>query len=158
MCIQCECARDCSTAKRTSAGKPRWYGAQGAEVRKARPDGRAQILNKIYLRLILYDMVELSSKQRKLLEKAAQPMSAMVQVGGAGMTEQQVAQIDRCLADHELIKVKFNEFKEDKKELTAEVVQKTDATLVRIIGNVAVLYRPAEKAEDRQYEKALKKA
>ena len=103
-------------------------------------------------------METLSSKQRKVLEKFAQPMSAMVQIGGAGMTEQQIAQIDRCLADHELIKIKFNEFKEDKTELTADLVQKTDATLVRIIGNMAVLYRPAEKAEDRQYEKALKKA
>ncbi len=103
-------------------------------------------------------MTELTSKQRKVLEKYAQPMSALVQIGGAGLTESQVAQIDRCLADHELIKVKFNEFKEDKKDLTAEVVQKTNATLVRIIGNVAILYRPAEKADERQYEKALKKA
>ena len=103
-------------------------------------------------------MIEHSSKQRKVLEKYAQPMSAIVQIGGAGLTEQQVAQIDRCLGDHELIKIKFNEFKEDKKELTAELVQKTDASLVRIIGNVAILYRPAEKVEDRQYEKALKKA
>jgi len=103
-------------------------------------------------------MTELTSKQRKVLEKFAQPMSAMVQIGGAGLTEAQVAQIDRCLADHELIKVKFNEFKDDKKDLTGEVVQRTDATLVRIIGNVAILYRPAEKADDRQYEKALKKA
>ena len=68
-------------------------------------------------------MTELTSKQRKVLEKFAQPMSALVQIGGAGLTEAQVAQIDRCLADHELIKVKFNEFKDDKKDLTGEVVQ-----------------------------------
>lgn len=103
-------------------------------------------------------MNELSSKQRKVLEKFAQPMNALVQVGGAGMTEQQIAQIDRCLADHELIKIKFNEFKDDKKPLTEQVATQTKATIVRIIGNVAILYRPAEKADERQYEKELKKA
>lgn len=102
-------------------------------------------------------MAELSSKQRKLLEKHAQPLSALVQIGGAGLTEQQITQIDRCLADHELIKVKFNEFKEDKRDLTMQVAERINATIVRIIGNVAILYRPAENPEKRAYEKALGK-
>ena len=50
-----------------------------------------------------------------------------------------------------------NEFKEEKHELTAELCKSCDAALVRIIGNVAVLYKPAEKPADRKYEKELKK-
>ena len=102
-------------------------------------------------------MIELSSKQRKILEKSAHPLPALVQIGGAGVTEAQTAHVARCLADHELIKVKFNEFKDDKHALAEQLAAQTDATLVRIIGNVAILYRPAEKPADRQYEKQLAK-
>ena len=56
-------------------------------------------------------MIELNSKQRKILEKAAQPLSSAVLIGGAGLTDEQVAQINSMLKIHELIKVKFNEYK-----------------------------------------------
>ena len=97
-------------------------------------------------------MIELNSKQRKLLEKAAHDLQPVVIVGGAGMTDGVIQMTDKALADHELIKVKYNEYKEEKQELTAEVCEKTGATLVRIIGNVAILFREAEKEEDRKFK------
>ncbi len=97
-------------------------------------------------------MIELNSKQRKLLEKAAHDLQPVVIVGGAGMTDGVIQMADKALADHELIKVKYNEYKEEKQELTTELCEKTSATLVRIIGNVAILYREAEKEEDRQFK------
>ena len=99
--------------------------------------------------------MEINSKQRKFLEKEAQPMSALVQVGGAGVTENQISQIVRLLNEHELIKVKFNEFKDEKKELTAQIAEKTGSTAVRLIGNVAIFYLPAKKVSDRKYEAEL---
>ena len=101
--------------------------------------------------------MEINAKQRKLLEKNAQPLSPLVQVGGAGGTENQIAQISRLLGEHELIKVKFNEFKEEKRELGVEIAEKTNSTAVRLIGNVLILYKPAEKTNDRKFEKELKK-
>lgn len=103
-------------------------------------------------------MIELTSKQRKILEKAAQPMSPLVLIGGAGVTEEQLKQIGIVLKDHELIKVKFNEYKDEKQELSRSIAEQTDSTLVRIIGNVALFYKEAEKPENRNYAKALKKA
>lgn len=97
-------------------------------------------------------MIELNSKQRKLLEKAAHDMQPLVIIGGAGLTDGVVGMVDTSLAAHELIKVKFNEYKEEKQELTEEICQKCDATLVRIIGNVAILFRLAEKEEDRKFK------
>ncbi|MBR0099711.1 MAG: YhbY family RNA-binding protein, partial [Treponema sp.] len=41
--------------------------------------------------------MEINAKQRKLLERNAQPLSPLVQVGGAGVTENQIAQISRLL-------------------------------------------------------------
>lgn len=102
-------------------------------------------------------MLELNSKQRKFLEKSAHNLQPIVIVGGAGMTEGVMQMTDKALADHELIKVKFNEYKEEKQELSRELSEKIGAVIVRIIGNVAILYRPAEKAEERRFEKELKK-
>ena len=90
--------------------------------------------------------MEFTSKQRKYLEKLAHDLNPVVIVGGAGMTEGVEQLIEKTLASHELIKVKFNEYKDDKQELISEVCNKIGATLVRIIGNVAILYK--EKDED----------
>lgn len=97
-------------------------------------------------------MIELNSKQRKLLEKAAHDLQPVVIIGGAGLTDGVIGMTAASLTAHELIKVKFNEYKDEKKELTEELCLKTDATLVRIIGNVAILFRPALKEEDRKFK------
>lgn len=93
--------------------------------------------------------MELTSRQRKILEKAAHPLSAAVLVGGAGVTPGLCSQVSAALKTHEIIKVKFNEFKDEKIPLAEKIAQSTDSTLVRITGNVAVFYRPAEEPKDR---------
>ena len=102
-------------------------------------------------------MVELNSKQRKFLEKEAHNLSPVVIIGGAGVTEGVINMVFSSIASHELIKVKFNEYKEEKKELTEEILEATDTTLVRMIGNVIILYKPAEKEENQSFAKQLAK-
>ncbi len=63
-------------------------------------------------------------------------------VGAKGVTDGLIGSVDLALADHELIKVKFVEFKEAKKEIAAEIAQATKSELVGLIGNIAILYRP----------------
>lgn len=101
-------------------------------------------------------MNEITSKQRKFLEKKAQPLNAVVQIGGAGVTDEQVKQISAVIGVHELIKIKFNEFKDEKKELSVQIAEKTGAILVRIIGNVAIFYKAAEKEKNRKFELELR--
>ena len=97
-------------------------------------------------------MIELTSKQRKYLEKEAHDLQPVVIVGGAGVTQGVVSMADSALTAHELIKIKFNEYKDEVKELTAEICEKCDATLVRIIGFTAILFREAEEKENRKYK------
>ena len=104
------------------------------------------------------NMIELSSKQRKILEKYAQSLQSVVIVGQNGVTESVEKMTDSALAAHELIKISFNEFKDEKRDLAASLSKACSAVLVRVIGNKAILYRPAEKADERKYEKALEKA
>ncbi len=97
-------------------------------------------------------MTELTSKQRKILEKAAHLLSPVVIIGSAGLTEGVIEMTENSLAAHELIKVKFNEYKDEKKDLTQELASKTNSTLVRLIGNIAILYREAEEPENRKFK------
>lgn len=96
--------------------------------------------------------MKLNSKQRKILEKAAHDLQPVVIVGGAGVTDGVINMVDTSLSSHELIKVKYNEYKDEKVELTNEMCEKCNATLVRIIGNIAILYREAEDPADRKFE------
>ena len=95
-------------------------------------------------------MIELTSRQRKNLEKIAHDLQPVVIVGGAGVTDGVISMIDNSLAAHELIKVKFNEYKDEIRELTADICEKCDATLVRIIGFTVILFREAEEEENRK--------
>ena len=95
-------------------------------------------------------MIELTSKQRKNLEKLAHNLNPIVIIGGAGLTEGVTNMVASSLEAHELLKIKFNEYKDEKKELITEVCQQLDASLVRIIGNVAILFRPAPEEDDRK--------
>lgn len=103
-------------------------------------------------------MMELTSKQRKVLEKAAHSLEPVVIVGQNGVTASLEDMTKVQLAKHELIKVKFNEFKEEKKTLSLEIAEACDATLIRIIGNIAILYKESEEADNRKYSSALAKA
>jgi RNA-binding protein len=58
--------------------------------------------------------------------------------------------VDEALALHELIKIKFSEFKEQKKELAPQIAEKTSSHLVHQVGNVIVLYRQQPDPERRK--------
>ena len=95
-------------------------------------------------------MIELSSRQRKALERLANPLEPNVIVGQNGITEGLEAKVAMELDAHELIKIKFNEFKDENRELAEAVSKNSGASLVRIIGNVAVLYKPQPDTEKRK--------
>ena len=77
-------------------------------------------------------MKQLTSSQRKILSAAASKLNALVIIGQNGLSEGIVKKCAECLENHELVKIKFNEFKDEKKSLTEELCQKTGAALVRI--------------------------
>ncbi|MCR5289575.1 MAG: YhbY family RNA-binding protein [Treponema sp.] len=96
-------------------------------------------------------MKTITSSQRKQLTKASQSLNPIVQIGQNGVTDAVLAKIEASLASHELLKVKYLEFKDEKQDLSEQIAVQCNAVLVRIIGNIALFYRPAEKEEDRAY-------
>jgi RNA-binding protein len=86
-------------------------------------------------------MDELTNAEIRQLKARAQHLEPMFKVGKAGLSEGFIKSVDEGLALHELVKVKFVEFKEDKKTLAPELAEKTSSRLIMRVGNVAVLYR-----------------
>ena len=93
---------------------------------------------------------QLKGSQRKYLRSQAHHLKHLVIIGRNGLTEQVMGSVDRALYDHELIKIKFGDFKEGKTEIAAAIAQGTDSENVGIIGNIAIFYRPHPEEEKRR--------
>jgi RNA-binding protein len=85
---------------------------------------------------------ELTTTQRKYLRSLANPIQATVMVGKQGVSEALLAKLGQELDAHELVKVRFLEFKDERVALTDTLIAATGAALVGMIGHVATLYRP----------------
>jgi RNA-binding protein len=87
-------------------------------------------------------MIPLTKAQIRAFKAQAQRLKATLKIGNDGMSPQFLAALDEALKHHELVKVKFAELKDQKKELSPQLAQKTLSHLVTRVGNVVVLYRP----------------
>ena len=63
-------------------------------------------------------MEQLKGSQRKYLRSQAHHLKPLVLIGRNGINQQVIGSVDLALKDHELIKVKFGEFKDAKKEMS----------------------------------------
>lgn len=93
-------------------------------------------------------MSPLTNPQIRELKARSQRLKAVIKVGKEGLTPQFFAALDQALTRQELLKVKFGDFKEQKKELAPQLAEKTGSHLILRVGNVAVLYRPKPPAPD----------
>ena len=84
---------------------------------------------------------EMTSKTRAQLRSKAQALSPVVMVGHEGITEGVIAALDAALTDHELVKVRFQDFKEMVRDLSVQLANKTASVLVSTTGFTAVFYR-----------------
>ena len=87
----------------------------------------------------------LTSAQTRFLRGQAHGLKAMLQVGGKGLTNALVNEVDSALEHHELIKVKVGgDDREARDALIGELASRTGAALVQRIGHTAILYRPSK--------------
>lgn len=83
----------------------------------------------------------LANPEIRKLKAAAQHLKPTFKIGKAGLSSQFLQSVDEGLKHHELLKVKFDEFKEQKKELAPLLAERTSSHLILQVGNVVVLYR-----------------
>ncbi len=92
-------------------------------------------------------MISLSQKEIRQLKARAQTLKAVLKVGRQGVSAEFLAALDEALKHRELLKVKFDEFKEQRHELAPQIAEKSGSFLVTMVGHVLVLYRPRPTAE-----------
>ncbi len=94
--------------------------------------------------------MSLSTAEKKRLRQIGHHLNPVVLLGGNGLTESVIAEIDARLEDHELIKVRVGG--EDRAARLAaidEIAQATKAEVAQIIGKLVLLYRAARKPDPK---------
>jgi RNA-binding protein len=71
-------------------------------------------------------------------------------MGHAGLSDGFIKTVNEALELHELVKVKFDDHKEQKKQLAKDIVAKTNSHLVMQVGHVVVLFREQPDAAKRK--------
>jgi len=92
----------------------------------------------------------LAMRDRKRLRQIAHHLQPVVTVGDAGMTDPVVAETNRALADHELIKVRLHGDDRDARTRTIDdLARACEAVVIQTIGKIVVLYRRNPEAPPR---------
>ena len=81
-------------------------------------------------------------KTRKQLKQIAHHLDPVVSVGDHGLSESVLAEAERALNDHELIKVRIHSADRDERAtLGGEIASRCSAEVVQKIGKIFVLYK-----------------
>jgi putative YhbY family RNA-binding protein len=84
----------------------------------------------------------LSNKERAHLKARAHALEPVVQTGTAGITDAVVAEVDRSLTAHELIKVRIgSDDRAARVALGDELCARTGAAAVDRVGKILILWR-----------------
>jgi RNA-binding protein len=75
------------------------------------------------------------------LKKQAQSLKPHILIGRKGLTREQINNIKTKLEIHHLIKIKFNEHKDQKQILTQKILEETDTKKIDSIGNTLIIYK-----------------
>ncbi|MCP1726991.1 RNA-binding protein [Natronospira proteinivora] len=87
-------------------------------------------------------IAQLNEAQKKHLKRLAHHRKPIVQTGANGLSDAVLAEVERALHDHELIKVRLVAGdRTERSAMIGEVCERTRSALVQRIGHVAVLFR-----------------
>ena len=94
--------------------------------------------------------IPLTARERAHLKARAHALTPVVIVGQAGVTPAVVAETERALTAHELIKVRVDAIDRKAREaLGDELASTIAAAVVHRIGKIVILWRPNPLVEDR---------
>jgi RNA-binding protein len=84
----------------------------------------------------------ISAANKRYLRGLAHPLKPVVQVGGKGVTDSMLAELELALERHELLKVRIAAEDRDTRDAwIAAIVERSGAALIQRVGHTATLYR-----------------
>lgn len=94
--------------------------------------------------------MSLTQEQKKNFKAIGHHLKPVVIVAEQGLTDNLLAELDRALNDHELIKIQLRlADRDDRQAILAELCRQSSASLVQSIGKVALVYRKNPKANPK---------
>lgn len=94
-------------------------------------------------------MSDLTGRQRKYLRGLAHSLKPIVHIGRNGLSDSVFEMLDQAFAHHELVKVKFVDFKDQKSEACAMIGERLGCAHAGTVGHVAIFYRAAADPGER---------
>jgi RNA-binding protein len=96
--------------------------------------------------------VPLTPRERAHLKARAHPLEPSVRIGHAALTDRVVAELDRTLTAHELIKVRIDvDDRGERAALAERICARLDAVEVQRVGKVLVVWRPRDESASTQH-------
>lgn len=86
-------------------------------------------------------MPDLSPARRRELKARAHALDPVVLIGSGALSTTVIAEIDRSLKAHDLIKVRVNAARTERDAVFQEICRQTGAQPVQHIGKILVLFR-----------------
>jgi len=94
--------------------------------------------------------MNLTSKQRAYLKSKAQVMEPILQIGKSSVTTELISSVSEAIEKRELIKLHIlQNCLDDPKEIANTIAERTQSTVVQIIGKKIVLFK--QKKKDSAY-------
>lgn len=89
----------------------------------------------------------LTSSQKRYLRSLAHALKPVILVGGKGISDGLIAELDLALERHELLKAKVAAEDRDQRDAwIVQLAQRSGAELIQRVGNTATLFRPNREA------------
>ena len=94
--------------------------------------------------------MSLTQEQKKQFKATGHHLKPIVTVAEQGLSEGVIAELDRALNDHELIKIQLRlADRDDRAAILTELCQQSSAVLVQTIGKMALIYRKNPNANPK---------
>ncbi len=91
--------------------------------------------------------MKLTKEHIHALKGLAHPMKPVLIMGDKGVTDSFLAEAERAIEYHELIKIRIaGEDRDAKKAIAAEITSTLNATMIQHIGNVITLFKRNHEA------------
>lgn len=88
------------------------------------------------------EMAMITAAERKRFRSEAHAKKPIVATGLSGLTNNVIRAVDEALEFHELIKIKLHPvLRADRKVQAEQICLATGATLIQLIGKIAIIYR-----------------
>lgn len=85
--------------------------------------------------------MKITDSQKRHLKGLAHHLKPVVMIGQHGLRESVFEELEVALDAHELIKVRIAADRDERREITEQILQQTKAELVQTIGQMSIIFR-----------------